>query len=470
MDEDTLRAQLNKYNQGHVLQFWKELTEDQRASLTEDILEFSLSEVTSYFKRATESSENNNKLLDDRIQPIEDDAIKSVTGCDSALLKKYQDTGLREIAAGRVAVLVLAGGQGTRLGVTCPKGMYDVGLPSHKSLFQLQAEKIRRLEVMAKEKYGKCQGITWYLMTSEATHESTLDFLEQNNYFGLNKNNVKAFKQGMIPCFGFDGKILLDEMHSLSKAPDGNGGLYRALKVQGILQDMTERGINSIHAHSVDNILIKVADPVFIGYCIDKGADCGVKVVDKADPSEAVGVVCQVDGKYQVVEYSEISKKTSELRRPDGKLVFNAGNICNHYFTLGFFRNISDYHEEELPLHVAKKKIPYVDNSGVRQKPTSPNGIKIEKFIFDVLKFSKNFVAWEVPRESEFSPLKNSDSAGQDCPSTARDDLLALHKKWLLNAGAKSVQGEVEISPLLSYAGENLKDIPEIIQGPKVFE
>lgn len=179
---------------------------------------------------------------------------------------------------------------------------------------------------------------------------------------------------------------------------------------------------------------------------------------------------CQVDGQYRVVEYSEISKKASELRRPDGKLVFNAGNICNHYFTVDFLKNVSIYHEQELDLHVARKKIPYVNDEGIRVIPTTPNGIKVEKFVFDVFKFSKNFVAWAALRESDFSPLKNADSAGQDCPSTAKRDVLALHKNWLLKAGAKSILGDVEISPLLSYGGENLINIPEFVQGPKVLE
>ena len=172
------------------------------------------------------------------------------------------------------------------------------------------------------------------------------------------------------------------------------------------------------------------------------------------------------------MEYSEISKETSELRRDDGKLVFNAGNICNHYFTYDFLKAIAYTHETELPLHVAKKKIPYVDDNGVRHVPTTTNGIKIEKFVFDVFIFSKNFAAWQVPREEDFSPLKNSDSAGQDCPSTARRDLIELHRTWLLNAGAVSVKGEVEISPLVSYAGENLQAIAQgkVFEGLKVIE
>ncbi|XP_034935842.1 UDP-N-acetylhexosamine pyrophosphorylase [Chelonus insularis] len=469
MDIDAVHLQLDKYGQRHLLRFWEELTEDQRADLTNEILDINLSEVDSYFKRAIESSENNNKILDNRIQPI-DDVIVSKNTCDPVQLSKYQELGFLEISAGRVAVLLMAGGQGTRLGVTYPKGMYDVGLPSHKSLFQLQAERIKRLELMAQERHGKCQGITWYILTSDATHDATLTYFEENNYFGLNKDNVIAFKQGMIPCFDFDGKILLDEKHRISKAPDGNGGLYRALKVQGILDDMTKRHIRSVHVHSVDNILIKVADPVFIGYCLSKNADCGVKCVEKTDANENIGVLCQIDGHYQVVEYSEISKETAQLRRSDGKLVFNGGNICNHYFTLDFLHDVCFTHETKMKLHVAKKKIPFVDDEGVRHKPTSPNGIKIEKFVFDVFEYSRNLVAWQEPRESEFSPLKNHDSAGVDCPSTARRHVLALHKDWLLKAGAKLVQGDVEISPLLSYAGENLNNIPEIIQGPKVFE
>ncbi|KAK0181888.1 hypothetical protein PV327_000072 [Microctonus hyperodae] len=471
MNVDVIRLQLNKYNQGHLLKFWDELTEDQRNDLMDDLLELNLAEVTSYFSHAVESFENNNKLLDDRIEAIDDDAIGSSINCDLDEWKKYENMGLNEISLGHVAVLLMAGGQGTRLGVTYPKGMFDVGLPSHKTLFQLQAERIKRLETMAKEEYGKCDGIIWYILTSEATHEPTLDFLNKNNYFGLRKNNVVAFKQGMVPCIGFNGEILLDEKYRLSKAPDGNGGLYRALKVQGILDDMIKRNIRSVHAHSVDNILIKVADPVFIGYCLYKNADCGVKVVEKSQPTEAVGVVCQVDGQYRVVEYSEISKKTSELRRAsDGKLMFNAGNICNHYFTTDFLRNISNEHEHELELHIAKKKIPYVDENGVRQIPSTPNGIKIEKFVFDVIKYAKRFVVWEVARKEEFSPLKNCDSIGEDCSLTARRDVLALHKSWLLKAGVKSIHGDVEVSPLLSYAGENLTNVPDVIEGPKLIE
>lgn len=177
-----------------------------------------------------------------------------------------------------------------------------------------------------------------------------------------------------------------------------------------------------------------------------------------------------MNGQYQVVEYSEITKSASESRRPDGKLLFNAGNVCNHYFTIDFLVNISKRHEKNLKLHLAKKKIPFIDDNGERQIPATPNGIKVEKFVFDIFKYSNNFAAWEVPRESHFSPLKNSDSAGKDCPSTAKRDVLNLHKTWLLKAGAKSVVGEVEISPLRSYMGENLNDVPDVIEGPTVLE
>lgn len=173
-----------------------------------------------------------------------------------------------------------------------------------------------------------------------------------------------------------------------------------------------------------------------------------------------------------MVEYSEISKETAELRRIDGQLVYNAANICNHYFTVDFLKKIGYFYEKDLDLHVAKKKIPYINDEGDRITPKSPNGIKIEKFVFDVFPFAKNFAVWQGTREEEFSPLKNSASADQDCPDTARTDLLHLHKKWLLDAGAKDVRNDIEISPFLSYAGENLSQIANnrSFVGPQVLE
>ncbi|XP_043682228.1 UDP-N-acetylhexosamine pyrophosphorylase isoform X1 [Vespula pensylvanica] len=469
---ENLKRKLEDYGQEHLLQYWDQLSQEERDVLEKEILELDLIELTSYYDRATSSLSTVKNKLDDKIQPIPENNIVSGEACTKEELKMYNSLGLQEVANGRVAVLLLAGGQGTRLGVTYPKGMYEVGLPSHKSLFQLQAERIRRLETLAEKYWGKKGEIIWYIMTSEATHDSTIIFLRENDYFGLKEKNVMAFKQGMLPCFTLNGKIILDEKHKISRAPDGNGGLYKALKVQGVLDDMVQRGIRSIHVHSVDNILVKVADPIFLGYCLSVSTDCGVKVIEKSSPSEPVGVVCKVDDHYQVVEYSEISKETAELRQDDGRLVFNAANICNHYFTVDFLLALGNKYEASMELHAAKKKIPYIDDNGKKCTPTNPNGIKIEKFVFDVFKFAKNFAAWQGIREEEFSPLKNSDSAKQDCPSTARRDLLWLHKKWLLNAGAQKINGDVEVSPLRSYAGENLTNIAQdqSFEGPSVIE
>lgn len=350
---------------------------------------------------------------------------------------------------------------GTRLGFDKPKGMFDVGLQSHKTLFRIQAERIQKLEKLAEDLTGKRGCIMWYIMTSEQTKQPTLEYLQAHNYFGLQENQVILFKQGSLPCFDYDGRIILDEKFRVSQSPDGNGGIYRAMHISGILEDMQQRGVLYVHAHSVDNILIKVADPVFIGYCVQEKADCAAKVVEKSAPNEAVGVVAIVDGKYQVVEYSEISAKTAEMRNSDGRLTFSAGNICNHFFTADFLEKVGKVYERELKLHVAKKKIPFMDNSGKRLTPDKPNGIKIEKFVFDVFEFAEKFVVMEVPREGEFSALKNADAAGKDCPSTARADLHRLHRKYIENAGG-IVHGDIcEISPFVSYAGENLAHLVE---------
>jgi UDP-N-acetylglucosamine/UDP-N-acetylgalactosamine diphosphorylase len=199
-----------------------------------------------------------------------------------------------------LAILLLVGGQGTRLGVQYPKGMYNVGLPSNKTLYQLQAERIVRLQELSKEKFGRETAIPWYIMTSEYTRDTTVEFFQANDYFGLNRTNVIIFEQDTIPSMDFNGKILLDQKHRIARSPDGNGGLYAALLKNNILDDMKSRGIECVHVYGVDNILVKMADPVFMGYCFERKADCGVKVVPKSSPNERVGVVCVLDGKYQV--------------------------------------------------------------------------------------------------------------------------------------------------------------------------
>jgi len=461
---EELKTKLERYGQGHVLRWWPDLSEKERGHLTSELAEVDLEEMSSMWRRTC--GEDSLQSRDtSSMTPVEAELCESVTTVGHDKIRRYSDLALRAASDGQVGVLLLAGGQGTRLGVNYPKGMYDIGLPSGKTLYQIQMERILRLEELSQRLTGVRGRIQMYIMTSEATKEPTKAFLEKNKYFGLCQEQVTIFEQRVIPAFDNEGKFILESKSKLARSPDGNGGLYWALKHQGVLADLETKDVRFLHVYCVDNVLVKVADPVFIGYCIDKKAESGNKVVEKVCPKEAVGVVCKLEGKIQVVEYSEISKETSELRTSDGKLTYKAGNICNHFFTRDFLKRICDIHERELPHHIAKKKIPFTDSeTGETRKPDSPNGLKLEKFVFDVFQFAESFVIWECVRDDEFSPLKNADSAGKDCPKTARESLYALHRKYLEHAGAKMAEADnnnevvVEISPLASFTGEGLEE------------
>ncbi|XP_032832223.2 UDP-N-acetylhexosamine pyrophosphorylase-like protein 1 [Petromyzon marinus] len=476
---EALRCRLSRCSQGHALAFWDALAGPEREALARELSEAELEALGPALGEALGRGEaaagqpGQAGQAGAVLEPLPAELCGSSIASDPGSLRDWEEHGLLQVAEGRVAIVLLAGGQGTRLGVPYPKGLYDVGLPSHKPLLQLQAQRILRLQRLAEERHGKRGALPWYIMTSGHTREPMLAFLRERGFLGLCKDDVRLFEQRQIPALTPDGKVILETRGRLARAPDGNGGLYRALGDSGVLADMEARGVRYVHAYCVDNILARVGDPLFLGFCVRKGADCGAKVVEKQSPDEAVGVLCLSGGRARVVEYTELGAEQARERDHSGRLRLRAGNICVHHFTLDFLKLVVREFEPQLPFHVAHKKIAHVDESGNRVEPTKPNGIKMEKFVFDVFPFAKKFVQFEVRREDEFSPLKNSDSAGVDCPSSSRRHQMALHYRWIQGAGGRIVdeQGNdapspaeesetptiCEISPLISYSGEGLE-------------
>lgn len=454
-----LRKLYEDAGQSQLFDHWKALSaEDQQAFLKN--LE-SVAKRTSPQKliadcQAALSLSETNASVSTQIEPLPATSYQSVIGNDKAR-KSYWDLGLDAIVKGEVAVILMAGGQGTRLGSSQPKGCYDIGLPSGKSLFQIQAEKILRLQDLS----GTEHPIPWYVMTSIPTRAATEEFFAKQNFFGLKSSQITFFNQGTLPAFDLEGqKLLLGSPTELVASPDGNGGLYRAMKDNDLLSDFKAKGIKHVYMYCVDNVLSKLADPVFIGFAIKHKFELATKAVRKRDAHESVGLIATKQSKPCVIEYSEISKELAEAQDSNGLLKFRAGNIVNHYYSVELLQRELDNWCANLPYHVARKKIPVYDNkTGQFSKPSSPNGIKLEQFIFDVFPTVPldKFGCLEVERAEEFAPLKNGPGSSNDNPETSRAAYLTLGTSWLKAVGAKVDKGvEIEVSGRTSYSGENL--------------
>lgn len=362
-----------------------------------------------------------------------------------ALEKRWHEArqvGRRLLAEGGVAALLIAGGQGSRLGYEHPKGTYPIGPVSEESLFEHLAGQV----LATSRRYGAT--VPLYVMTSDATHDETVKYFQDNDYLGLDAGDVMFFRQGMLPAVDSEGRMLLDGWGHVFVSPDGHGGCYRALEASGALAEMKRRGIDLVSFFQVDNPLVNCLDPAFLGFHEIEKAEMSFKVLRKRDASEPVGVPALVDGEARIIEYSDLPEKIENARDQSGELVFWAGSINVILLSLGFIRRIN-VENLELPYHVAHKKIPHLDAGGALVEPSEANGYKFERFVFDAMAFAKGIVFVEVAREDEFAPVKNA--AGADSPETCREALTARARRWCDEAGV-SVEGDghLEISALFA--------------------
>ena len=348
-----------------------------------------------------------------------------VTVLKGKALAAAQAAGAKELAAGRVAVLLVAGGQGSRLGFDGPKGAYPIGPITDKPLFYFHARK-----VLAKaRKYGR--PVPFYIMTSDANYEATLACFKENAWFGLNPRDVFLFKQGMWPGMTAEGEVILDAPGHVFMSPDGHGGLLAALKRSGALADMKRRGVRSVFFFQVDNPLVDVADEAFIGFHTLQKSEYTLKLCAKRDPYEKVGMPMKFGKVFRMVEYTEMTDEQCKRKGKDGKLYFLYGSPAIHVFDRAFLEREAS---KPMPLHLAHKKIAMVDAKGKAVKPTEPNGYKFEKFIFDILPDAKRAAFLAFDQKDEFSPVKNAE--GMDSPATCKADLQA---KWRRQLAARGI-------------------------------
>ncbi|KAK9007367.1 hypothetical protein V6N11_074295 [Hibiscus sabdariffa] len=455
-----LLERLKDYGQEHVFALWDELSPEERHLLLNDIESLDLSRID----RVIRCSLRSQGLPVAAIEPVPESCVSSVEERTMEERERWWKMGLKAISEGKLAVLLLSGGQGTRLGSSDPKGCFNIGLPSGKSLFQLQAERILCAQRLATQamKEGSAGSVTihWYIMTSPFTDDATRKFFESHKYFGLEADQVTFFQQGTIPCISKDGRYIMETRFKVAKSPDGNGGVYSALKSSRLLEDMATRGIKYVDCYGVDNALVRVADPTFLGYFIDKGVAAAAKVVRKAYPQEKVGVFVRrgKGGPLTVVEYSELDQSlASAINQQTGRLRFCWSNVCLHMFTLDFLNQVANGLEKDSIYHLAEKKIPSIHGYTM--------GLKLEQFIFDAFPYAPSTALFEVLREEEFAPVKNVNGSNYDTPDSARLLVLRLHARWVAAAGGFLTHSVplyatgVEVSPLCSYAGENLESI-----------
>lgn len=425
---------LARHEQAHVLEHWHGLDEPgrERLFLQLDRLAPQLEELTRAYRSGLPASANPTATRS--IEPIESIVLPEGGG-DPKRAEKARKRGLDVLAEGRMGVFLVAGGQGTRLGFPHPKGCFPVGPVTDRSLFEIQAQKIRGLS-----RRTGCV-VPWYIMTSDATDTETRQAFEAHDYFGLDPGNVQIFQQDMVPAFDFNGRLILERPDRVFENPNGHGGSLTALEHSGALDDMDRRGIDTLFYYQVDNPLVKIGDPVFLGFHHEAGAELSCKVVSKQDPMEKLGVVARIDKRVGIVEYTELADPERYARDEQGRLRFRAGNIAVHLFSTSFVRRIAADAFTQLPFHLSAKKIPFVDGQGRTQIPEEANGYKLERFVFDALQAADRVCVVETTALEEFSPIKNA--RGTESAETCRRDLVAQYTRWL-EAGGIEVPQRVE--------------------------
>ncbi|MGE3314303.1 MAG: UTP--glucose-1-phosphate uridylyltransferase [Planctomycetaceae bacterium] len=363
--------------------------------------------------------------------------------------EKAAVVGRDALKAGKVGVVLVAGGQGTRLGFDQPKGMFPIGPVSGATLYQILAE-----QVLARSRRAQV-AIPYFVMTSDATHAETSAFFAEHDYFGLNRRDVFFFQQGTMPAVDANtGRVLLAEKSRIAASPDGHGGLIRALSRAGLFDEMRRRGIEYLYYHQVDNPTAIVCDPAFLGWHILWQSEVSTKVIAKRAPEEKTGLLMDVDGKTCIIEYSDLPDDVARMTDSSGGLLHWAGNTAIHVFDRAFLESIAGS-DAALPYHSARKKVPHINDLGELVEPDAPNAIKFERFIFDVIPQATRPLVVEADRAREFNPVKNA--SGDDSPETSRKAICEIHGEWLRQSGANVPAGAlVEISPLVALDAEDV--------------
>ncbi len=460
---------LKTYNQSHLLAFWEQLNAEKQHNLLGQIEQLDFDKIAGW--------------VADFVKKPPVATINTVFGpapfytpcpSDAEQEKKYaqaRKSGKELISAGKVAAFVAAGGQGTRLGFDGPKGNFSVSPVKNKTLFQIFAESIA---AVSKKYHALCP---WYIMTSPLNHEQTVDIFRSNRYFGLNEKDILIFQQDTMPIFDFDGKLLMADKAAIASSPDGHGGSLKALYKSGAVEDMKTRGVEFVSYFQVDNPLVNIFDPLFIGLHALDQAQMSSKAVTKTGPMERVGNFCMVDGKVNVIEYSDLPDTLAEKHNADGSLVFELGSIAIHIINRTFIEQLNK-EGFSLPLHRAVKKVLYINQAGEPVEPAKPNGVKLESFVFDALPLASKSIILQTVRSREFAPVKNI--TGTDSVETARQLLIERAADWLESAGVTiprktdgSVDCEIEIAPAFALQKDDVKEkinqIPEIKPGDQLY-
>jgi UDP-N-acetylglucosamine/UDP-N-acetylgalactosamine diphosphorylase len=454
--EARLVERLGRHGQGHLLRWWGELDDGGRARLAAEVAAIDFEQLDRLIAELVQGEPAGPPT--EAVGPIEAVRLPQTDG-ERVALRRAAGVGAEAIAAGEVGVIVVAGGSGTRLGFEGPKGTFPIGPVSSASLFRIHAEKV----VALGRRFGR--PVPLYVMTSPENHQATVDYFQAHDRFGL--EHLRFFVQGQMPAVDrASGRVLLAAPDHVALSPDGHGGTLAALAAPGpdgtpsCLEEMRQLGLRTLFYFQVDNPLVRVADPSFIGVHREADAEMSFKVVERLAPEERLGVVVSVGGRPQVIEYSDLPPELAGRREPEGRLELWAGSIAVHILERSFVERLVGEHR--LPFHRALKKVPCLDEAGRPVRPEEPNAVKFEQFIFDALPMAGRWTVVETDRAGEFEPLKNA--VGPDSPATVHQRMSDLYGSWLEQAGATvprrpdgSVPFGIEISPLFALDAAELK-------------